>query len=94
MPTHIYNLHFLTFKYYLNCLTNYAYDEISILYDNYIEDVVSSNSEKINEYIISKYENPTNVDINYNIHDKVSEILYDRFYNQAQDAIANHYESY
>lgn len=81
-------------KYYLNCLTNYAYDEISILYDNYIEDVVSSNSEKINEYIISKYENPTNVDINYNIHDKVSEILYDRFYNQAQDAIANHYESY
>jgi hypothetical protein len=79
-------------KYYLDS-SNYAYDEVGMLFDDYIEEVVSSNSQEINEFIIHKYENPTNVDINYDINDKVSEILYERFYNQAEEALVNQYES-
>jgi len=79
-------------KYYLNN-SNYAYDETSMLYDDYIEEVVSSNSQEINEYIINKYDNPTNVDVNSNIEDRVAEILSDRFYNQAEEALVNQYES-
>jgi capsule polysaccharide export protein KpsE/RkpR len=79
-------------KYYQDN-SDYAYDETSMLYDDYIEEVVSSNSQEINEFIINKYDNPTNVDINSNIEDRVAEILYDRFYNQAEDALVNQYES-
>lgn len=79
-------------KYYLDN-SDYAYDETSMLYDDYIEEVVSSNSQEINEFIINKYDNPTNVDINESIQERVAEILYDRFYNQAGDALANQYES-
>jgi capsule polysaccharide export protein KpsE/RkpR len=79
-------------KYYLDN-SNYAYDETSMLYDDYIEEVVSSNSQEINEYIINKYDNPTNVDVNSNIEDRVAEILSDRFYNQAEEALVNQYES-
>lgn len=81
-------------KYYLDN-SNYAYDETSMLYNDYIEEVVSSNSQEINEYIINKYDNPTNVDVNSNIEDRVAEILCDRFYNQAEEALlVNQYESY
>jgi capsule polysaccharide export protein KpsE/RkpR len=79
-------------KYYQDN-SNYAYDETSMLYDDYIEEVVSSNSQEINEYIINKYDNPTNVDVNSNIEDRVAEILSDRFYNQAEEALVNQYES-
>jgi capsule polysaccharide export protein KpsE/RkpR len=79
-------------KYYQDN-SNYAYDETSMLYDDYIEEVVSSNSQEINEYIINKYDNPTNVDVNSNIENRVAEILSDRFYNQAEEALVNQYES-
>ena len=79
-------------KYYLDN-SNYAYDETSMLYDDYIEEVVSSNSQEINEYIINKYDNPTNVDVNSNIKDRVAEILSDRFYNQAEEALRNRFKA-
>lgn len=82
-------------KYYLDN-NNYAYDEVNLLFDEYIENIVSSNSQEINEYIIRKYENPTNVDIIADIDDiddRVAEILYDKFYDQAEAALVNQYES-
>jgi hypothetical protein len=79
-------------KYYLDN-SDYAYDETAMLYDDYIEEVVYSNTQEINEFIICKYDNPTNVDINENIQERAAEILYDRFYNQAEEALVNQYES-
>ena len=79
-------------KYYQDN-NNYAYDEVNLLFDEYIENIVSSNSQEINEYIIRKYENPTNVDIIADIDDRVAEILYDNFYDQAETALVNQYES-
>ena len=79
-------------KYYLDN-KNYAYDEVNLLFDEYIENIVSSNSQEINEYIIRKYENPTNVDIIADIDDRVAEILYDKFYDQVEAALVNQYES-
>jgi len=79
-------------KYYLNN-TLYECDEINILYDDYVESIVYSNSQEINEHIISLYDNPTNVDVTVDIQEKAANILYDKFYVQAEAAVTNHYDS-
>jgi hypothetical protein len=80
---------------FINNFVQYCIDstesyDITILFDDYIDNIVSSNSQEINEYIIRKYDNPANVDIIPNIHQRVAEILYDKFYIQA---VVNQYES-
>uniref|UniRef100_A0A6C0CFD6 Uncharacterized protein n=1 Tax=viral metagenome TaxID=1070528 RepID=A0A6C0CFD6_9ZZZZ len=83
---------------FINNFVQYCIDstesyDITILFDDYIDNIVSSNSQEMNEYIIRNYDNPTNVDIIPNIHHRVAQILYDKFYIQAESAVVNQYES-
>jgi hypothetical protein len=83
---------------FINNFVQYCIDstesyDITVLFDDYINNIVLLNSQETNEYIICKYDNPANVDIIRNIHQRVAEILYDKFYIQAESAVVNQYES-
>ena len=59
-------------QYCINSTESY---DITILFDDYIDNIVSLNSQEMNEYIIRNYDNPTNVDIISNIHHRVAQMI-------------------
>jgi hypothetical protein len=77
-------------KHYME---NTNVNDVSLVFDEYIGEVVANNSEEQNRFIISTYETvrvPANLE--YNLVVRTSCVLYDTFYREVEDAVEAVYE--
>lgn len=79
-------------EYYMENTAN-EYD-LSLVFDEYIDDVVAKNSKEVNQFIIATYETiKVHAQFHYDFNVRTSCVLYDTFYPKVESAIDDKYDS-
>jgi len=74
-------------------MENTNVNDVSLVFDEYIGEIVAKNSEEQNRFIISTYETVrVPVGLEYNLIVRTSCVLYDTFYREVEDAVEAIYE--